>query len=71
MFREMDFRGKGCIVTGGARGIGKEITEALLKRGAKCLLVDVLYKATFALDFSSIPQQNHACSSFPIGRRGD
>ena len=40
----MDFTDKVCIVTGGSRGIGKSITEALLKKGAKVLFVDVLYK---------------------------
>ena len=40
----MDFQDKVCIVTGGSRGIGKSITEALLKKGAKVLFVDVLYK---------------------------
>ena len=42
----MDFQGKVCIVTGGSRGIGKSITEALLKKGAKVLFVDVLYKVS-------------------------
>ena len=31
----MDPSGKACIVTGGARGLGKEVTKRLLERGAK------------------------------------
>ena len=31
----MDPSGKACIVTGGARGLGKEVTKHLLERGAK------------------------------------
>ncbi len=37
----MDFRGKCCLVTGAARGVGKAICEALCKRGAKCVVADV------------------------------
>ncbi len=40
----MDLEGKVCIVTGGARGIGKGIAEALLGKGAKVLLADILWK---------------------------
>ena len=40
----MDFKGKVAIVTGGARNIGRAITEALLEKGAKVLFVDLLYK---------------------------
>ena len=43
----MDFAEKVCIVTGGSRGIGKEIVNALLKRGARCLIADILYKVRF------------------------
>ena len=31
----MDPSGKVCVVTGGAQGLGKEVTKQLLQRGAK------------------------------------
>jgi 3-oxoacyl-[acyl-carrier protein] reductase len=37
----MNFEGRVAIVTGGARGIGKAIASALLRDGAKVILVDV------------------------------
>lgn len=43
----MDVSGKACLVTGGARGIGEAIVEALLKRGAKVVIGDILHKVVF------------------------
>ena len=52
----MDPSGKVCVVTGGAQGLGKEVTKQLLQRGAKVRgrgskprcgqvqLIDELYK---------------------------
>ena len=31
----MDLKGKACVVTGGARNLGKAIAKNLLERGAK------------------------------------
>ena len=39
-----DLKGKVCLVTGASRGIGLALVQALLKHGAKCLMVDVDYK---------------------------
>ncbi|XP_059095588.1 15-hydroxyprostaglandin dehydrogenase [NAD(+)]-like [Tigriopus californicus] len=35
---------KVCLITGGARGIGKAITSELLRNGARCLFVDISYQ---------------------------
>ncbi|KAK7491408.1 hypothetical protein BaRGS_00017386 [Batillaria attramentaria] len=37
----MDLRGKGVFLTGGARGIGRGLMEALLSKGARVLFCDV------------------------------
>ncbi len=37
----MKLKGKVAIITGGARGIGKEIAKALAREGADCVLCDV------------------------------
>ena len=39
-----DLKEKVCLVTGASRGIGLSLVQALLKHGAKCLMVDVDYK---------------------------
>ena len=39
-----DLKEKVCLVTGASRGIGLALVQALLKHGAKCLMVDVDYK---------------------------
>ncbi|KAK7465889.1 hypothetical protein BaRGS_00037541 [Batillaria attramentaria] len=38
----MDVSGKGVFLTGGARGIGRGMTEALLAKGAKVLFCDLI-----------------------------
>lgn len=38
----MDFEGKVCIVTGGSSGIGKNICESFLKKGAKVINLDII-----------------------------
>jgi len=44
----MDLKGKACIVTGGAIGIGRAIVEVLLEKGAKgVLLGDVSIKVRY------------------------
>ena len=40
----MEFKDKCCLVTGGARGIGKAIVISLLQNGAKVLIGDVNIK---------------------------
>ncbi|KAK7465897.1 hypothetical protein BaRGS_00037549 [Batillaria attramentaria] len=37
----MDLTGKGVFLTGGARGLGRGMTEALLAKGAKVLICDI------------------------------
>lgn len=37
----MKLEGKTAVITGGARGIGKEIAKVLAKQGANCVLCDV------------------------------
>ncbi|KAK7465159.1 hypothetical protein BaRGS_00037662, partial [Batillaria attramentaria] len=37
----MDLSGKGVFLTGGARGLGRGMTEALLSKGAKFGAVDI------------------------------
>ena len=57
----MNFQDKVCIVTGGSRGIGKSITEALLKKGAKVLFVDVLYKVCMSVKIITNISQKKMC----------
>ncbi|KAK7465891.1 hypothetical protein BaRGS_00037543 [Batillaria attramentaria] len=41
----MELYGKGVFLTGGARGLGRGMTEALLSKGAKVLFCDILTDA--------------------------
>lgn len=41
----MDLKGQIAIITGGARGIGKAIAEALAKKGANLIIADVSHEA--------------------------
>ena len=34
------FKGKVCVITGGANGIGKTIKEEFLKQNASCYVID-------------------------------
>lgn len=38
---ELHFSGQVAIITGGARGLGREIAEMLVKNGASVMLFDV------------------------------
>jgi NAD(P)-dependent dehydrogenase (short-subunit alcohol dehydrogenase family) len=41
-----DLKDKVCLVTGAAGGIGLGFVKGFLQRGAKCLMVDVNYRAS-------------------------
>lgn len=53
----MHLHGQVCVVTGAARGIGLAITQALIHRGAKVVMVD--------LDFAALTE---VASTFPEGQ---
>ncbi len=46
------FKDKVCVITGGARGIGKTIKEEFLKQNAKCYVIDIVDGDHFIGDVS-------------------
>ena len=47
------FKEKVCVITGGANGIGKAITEEFRRNNAKCYVIDVAYGEHFVGDISN------------------
>ena len=59
----MDLKGRNAIVTGGARGIGKEIASTLVRAGAKVAICDVneaeiMSCSTYAIDITNSEHVN-------------
>ena len=44
--------GKVCLVTGASGGIGLELVKLFLRKGAKCLMVDVNYRVSQCVTYS-------------------
>jgi len=57
----MEFKGKSAIVTGGARGIGKQIALTLAQSGADIVLVDVLPPAELEASAKDIEAKGVRC----------
>ena len=47
------FTNKVCVITGGAKGIGKVIKEEFLKQNAKCYVIDILEGDHYVGDISN------------------
>ncbi len=61
----MDFSGKCCLVTGAARGIGRAIAEAILDKGGRVLLADILWKVATSIFVQHKLSLKHVFSYIP------
>ena len=59
----MLLEGKKAIITGGARGIGKEIVVAFLKEGASVYFIDI-QPSEFMSEYESVASENHATVTY-------
>ena len=58
----MGFAGKVCVITGGAKGIGRCLTREFAKRGAKIAFIDMDKKAGEENRALLIPGGKHSFS---------